>query len=114
MNLESVILYKIKANNVGVETLYDTGTSISVMAKHFFDRLQNRPKCIRCNRSISGAGGKALIPVGKCFIQLQIGKRTFQNRVIIIEILKHNYISIIGLVQVTQLQVGITLLLMGK
>ena len=92
INLANIILYKVKVNNLEVESLYDTGTSISVMSKHFFDRLQNKPKLIRCNRSISGAGGETLIPVGKCFIQLQIGKRTFQDRVIIIENLICNYI----------------------
>ena len=39
VNLENVILYKVKLNNLKVEALYDTGTSISVMAKHFFDRM---------------------------------------------------------------------------
>ena len=85
-------MYKVKVNEVEVETLYDTGMSISVMAKHFFDVLQNKPKLIRCNRSISGAGREALIPVGECFIRLQIGKRPFQNRVIVKDNLKHNYI----------------------
>ena len=92
VNLENVILYKVKVNNVEVKALYDTSMSISVMAKCFFDRLQNRPKLVRFNRSISGAGGEALIPVGECFIQLQISKRTFQDRVIVIENLKYNYI----------------------
>ena len=40
----------------------------------------------------SGAGREALIPVGECFIQLQIGKKTFKDRVIVIDSLKHNYI----------------------
>ena len=120
INLANVILYRVKVNNLEVEALYDTGMSISVMSKHFFDRLQNKPKLIRCNRSISGAEGEALVPVGECFIQLQIGKRTFQDKVIVIENLKCNYI--LGQVlhrnnrfgKVTQPQVGITSLLMGK
>ena len=56
--------------------LYGTGASISVMSKHF-KCLQNKVKLIRCKRSISGAGGEALVPVGGCFIQLQIGKGHF-------------------------------------
>ena len=40
VNLENVILYKVKVNNIEVEALYDTGTSISVMAKCYFDGLQ--------------------------------------------------------------------------
>ena len=35
----------------------------------------------------------ALVPGGECFIQLQIGKKTFRNRVIVIENLKYDYIS---------------------
>ena len=85
-------MYNVKVNNIEVEALYDTGMSISDMGKCFFDQLQVKPKLIRCNRSISGAGGEAIIPVGECFIQLQISKRTFQDRTIIIENLKHNYI----------------------
>ena len=67
-----------------MEVLYDTGTAISVMSKHFLDKFQNRPKLIKCHRHISGAGGEALVPVGECFIQLQIGKRIFRERVIVI------------------------------
>ena len=77
INLENVILYKVKVNNLEVETLYDTCASISVMAKYSFDRLQNKPKLIRYNRNISGAGGEALILEGECFLQLQIIKKTF-------------------------------------
>ena len=65
-------------NNIEVDILYDTGASINVMAKCSFDRLQNRLKLIRCNRSISDAGGEALIPVRECFIQLQIEKGHFR------------------------------------
>ena len=43
------------------------------------------------NRNISGAGGEALVPMGECFFQLQIGKKIFRDRVIIIKNLKCNY-----------------------
>ena len=85
-------MYKVKVNNLEIEALYDTGTSIIVMSKQFFDKLLHKPKLIGCSRRISGAGGEALVPVGECFIQLQIGKRTFQDMVIIIGNLKCNYI----------------------
>ena len=81
---ENAILYKVKVNGVEVEALYDTGASISVMSKWFLDRFQNKLKLIKCNWNISGAGGKALVPLGECSIQLQIGKRTFCTRVIAI------------------------------
>ena len=89
----NVILYKVRINNKQVNTLYDTGTSISVMAKHFYDMLQNKPKLAECSRNISNTSGEALIPVGKCFIHLQIGKnkKLFRDRVIMIQNLKHEY-----------------------
>ena len=31
----NVILYEVRINNIQVNALYDTGASISVMAKHF-------------------------------------------------------------------------------
>ena len=37
-------------------------------------------------------GSEALIPLGEYFVQLQIGKRTFCNRVIVIDNLTCNYI----------------------
>ena len=85
-------MYKLSVNNIEVDALYDTGASISVMSKPFFDKLLNKPKLIQCNRNILGAGGEALIPVGECFIKLHIGKKMFRDRVIVIENLKHNYI----------------------
>ena len=48
----NIILYKVRVNNVQVDALYDTGASISVMTKHFYDRLQNKPNFIKCNRNI--------------------------------------------------------------
>ena len=68
------ILYKVKINSKQVTALYDTGVSISVMVKHFNDKLQSKPKLAKYSRSILNASGKALIPIGECFIQLQICK----------------------------------------
>ena len=82
---ENAILYKVKVNCVEVETLYDTGASMSVMFICFLDKFQSKPKLIKCNRNISGVGGEALMPLEECFIQLQIGKRTFCNRVVVID-----------------------------
>ena len=61
------------------------------MSKWFFNKLPNKPKLIPCNRNISCAE-EALVPVGECFIQLQIGRKTFRDRVTAIENLKCNYI----------------------
>ena len=92
VNVDNVKLYSIKVNKLEVEALHDTGASLSVMVRHFFERLPNKPKLIKCTRNISGVGGEALVPAGECFVQLQIGKKTFRYRVIIIENLKCNYI----------------------
>ena len=35
----NVILYKVRIKNTQVNALYDTGVSISVMVKHFYDKL---------------------------------------------------------------------------
>ena len=80
-----VIKYKVTVNNLPVNALYDTGASMSCMAKRFFHSLPIKPKLIQCDRYIAGMGGKALRLVGECFIQLQIGKRVFIDRVMIIK-----------------------------
>ena len=79
-----------------IDFLYDTGASISVLSKHFYDRLQNKPNLAKCSRNTSNARSKALIPIGECFFQLQIGRKIFRDRVIVIQNLKYNYI--LGLV----------------
>ena len=84
-------MYKVRVNNIEIGALYDTGASISVMSKCFFDKLPNRPKLIQCNSHVSGAG-EGLIPVGECFIQLHTGRKMFRNRVIVIKNVKYNYI----------------------
>ena len=57
-----------------VNALYDTGTSMTCMAKRFFDTLPIKHKLIPCDRYIAGTGDETLKPVGKCFFQLQLGK----------------------------------------
>ena len=47
---------------------------------------------MKCNRNILGADGEALIPVGECFVQFQIGEKIYRDRVIVIQNLKCNYI----------------------
>ena len=42
-------------------------------------KFKNKPKLIKCNRNISGAGGGTLNPVGEYFVQLQIGKENIQR-----------------------------------
>ena len=77
--------YKITVNNVPVNVLNDTGASMSCMAKQFFDTLFIKPNLIPCGRYIAGEGGKTLRHVGEYFVQVQIGKRVFRDRVVIIK-----------------------------
>ena len=62
------------------------------MSCQFFNKLETKLKLIACNRSISGAGRGTLIPVGECFVQVQIGNKIFRDRVIIIENFTRDYI----------------------
>ena len=87
-----VIKYKVIVNDTPVDALYDTGISMSCMAKRFFDKLTMKPKLIPCIQSITGTGGKLLRLVGECFICLQIGKRVFRNQVVVIDNLRYIYI----------------------
>ena len=52
----------------------------------------SQPKLAKCKRNISNASGKALTPIEKCFIQLQISKKLFRDSVIVIQNLKCKYI----------------------
>ena len=92
VNSDNAILYKVSINNTKIQGLYDTGAIISVMSHQFSNKLENKPKLIKCNWSISVAGGGTLIPVGECFIQLQIGNKIFSDRVIVIKNLTRDYI----------------------
>ena len=90
--MNNAILYKVRVINTKIEALYDTNASICVMSHKVFNKLENKPKLIACNRSISGASGGTLIPVGECFIPVQISNKVFRDRVIVIENLKRDYI----------------------
>ena len=87
-----VIKYKVTVNNIPVHTLYDTGTLMNCMAKRFFNTLPINPRLIPCNRYIADAEGEVLRPVDECFIQLQIGKKVFRDRVVVLENQLHKYI----------------------
>ena len=58
----------------------------------FFDSLKHKLKIIKCSRTIKGAGGKALIPKGECFLQMKVSKQTYRDRVVIVHNLNHYYI----------------------
>ena len=92
VNSDNTILYKVIVNNTEIEALYDTGVSISVMSQQFFNKLKNKPKLIKCNRTISEAGKGTHILVRECFIQLKIRNKKIRDRVFVIENLTRDYI----------------------
>ena len=57
-------------------------------------------------------GAKTLRPVGECFIQPQIWRRIFQDRVVVIDNLRHKYI--LGQVLHKLYQFGMSYLTTGK
>ena len=65
---------------------------MSVMSHQFFNTLETKPTLIKCSRSVSGSGGGVIIPVGQCFVSVQISSKVFRNKVTVIENLKRNYI----------------------
>ena len=72
--------------------LFDTGASMSVISAKFFNSLKHKPKIITCRRTLRAAGGEALFPKGECFLQTEIGKQIFRDRVVIVQNLSCNYI----------------------
>ena len=88
---DNIVLCKVRVNNTKIEALYDTGTSVSIMSHQCFNTLENKLKLMKGNRYISGAGAGKPIPVGECFIQLEIRNNIFKDKVIIIEILPRDY-----------------------
>ena len=89
---DHIIKYKITVNSMPVNMLYDTGALMICMAKWFFDTLPVKAKLIPCNRYILGMRGEKLRPIGKYFIHLQIEKKVFRDRVVVIKNLRHKYI----------------------
>ena len=47
---------------------------MNVTSTSFFDSLKHKPKILKCNRTLRGAGGEALIPKDEYFLQIKIGK----------------------------------------
>ena len=86
------ILYRGRVNDQPATVLFDTGASMCVISTRFLNSLKHKPKIIRCNRTLRGAGGEALMPKGECFLQVKIGKQTFRDRVVIVHNVNHNYI----------------------
>ena len=67
----SPILYRVIVNDQPATVLFDIGASMSVISTRFFDSLKHKPKIIKCNNTLRGAGGEALMPKGECFLQVK-------------------------------------------
>ena len=81
----SPIMYRVRVNDQVATALFNTGSSMSVISAKFFDSLKHKPKIITCSRTFRAAGGEALFPKGECFLQIEIGKQIFRDRVIIVQ-----------------------------
>ena len=86
------ILYKVQANGILVIALFDMDAGMSIMSSKFFSSIVNKPKVFKCNRKVRIAGGDTLVSIGECYIELKIGKKVLQDRVIIIKNLNRDYI----------------------
>ena len=88
----SLILFKTRVNDQPATALFNTGASMTVISTRFFDSLKHKPKILKCNRTLRGAGDEAFIHKVESFLQIKIGKQMFRDRVVIVNNLNHNYI----------------------
>ena len=65
---------------------------MNVISTRIFNSLKQKPKILKCSRTLRGAGGEALIPKGECFLQIKIGKQMVRDRVVIVNNLNLDYI----------------------
>ncbi len=86
------ITYLTKIGSQSTHALFDSGASMSVMSQSFFEGLQHKPKMFPCKHDVYGAGGDSLGPLGECYLQIQIGKKVFRDRVVILRNLTKSYI----------------------
>ena len=86
VNVGTPVLYNLTINNTPVHGLFDTGASMNIISKQFYNQIQHRLKLITYNRLVSSAGGNSLQPVSKCFVQINIGKNIFRDWVIVLKI----------------------------
>ena len=83
-------MYRVRVNDQVVTELFNTGASMSFISAKFFDSLKHKPKIITCRRTLRVPGDEALFPKGECFLQIEIGKQIFRDRVIFVQ--NHDYI----------------------
>ena len=88
----SPILYRVRVNDQPATVMFDTGASMSVISARFFNCLKHKPKIIKCNRTLRGARGEALMPKCECFLQVKLDKQTFKDIIVIVHNINHDYI----------------------
>ena len=62
-----------------------------IMSSKFFRSIVNKPRVFKCNKKIS-VGGDTLEPMGKCYVDLKIGKKVLKDIVMIIKNLNRDCI----------------------
>ncbi|MEE8207514.1 MAG: retropepsin-like aspartic protease, partial [Nitrosomonadaceae bacterium] len=84
--------YNVKIGNLTVTALFDSGAGISVMSEQCFRQIEPNPKLNKCGRTVTGAGGNDLEPIGETFITFTLGRKIFRDRVVVLRKLERNYI----------------------
>lgn len=90
----SVCMKRVKVNNVSLEALIDTGSSLTLLRKHIADQL-----CLEVEkdeRRLFGIGNSTTVTLGKIQAQLQIDKVTLQTELFLVKDEAQPYDLIIG------------------
>ena len=103
------MLYKVKINSILADALFDTGAGMSIMSSKFFRSVVNKPKVFKCNRQIRSVRGDTLVLMGKCFVDLKIGKRMLRDRAIIIKNLNRDYIIGVAIQHANKILTGFSM-----
>ena len=85
---------------------FDTCASMSFMSEKFHNKINPKPKLIRCRRLMSSAGGNSLHRVGECFIKVAIGKKIFWDRVIVVKNLSRPFILGVAIQRANRMGTG--------
>ena len=87
-------MFKINIANREVFTLFDTGTSRSVMSGEIFRKLNLDSKILDTKNlpTVVGANGTSLGAIGKINCEIVIGKKNFRQTFLVCENLTRSHI----------------------
>ena len=106
VNAGTPVLYNLMIRNTPVQGSFDTGASMSIMSKKFYNQIQHRPKLIMCNRLLFSAGGDSLQPVGEYFVQMKTGKKISRDHVIVVKNLSRPFILGVATQKINRMGTG--------